>query len=93
VTAYVFRYDSGAGTLWERDFPLPSDEAARLEGELLLANQAVITPITGQAVSVYRVVAYRTRELVGTWIWSPAGAQWSAGADDALSEPITQEQA
>lgn len=90
MTTYVFRYDSGTGALWERDFTLPSDETARAEGELLLENQAVITPVTGQAISVFRAADGRTRELVGTWIWSRDGAEWTGGVSTGtLADGVT----
>jgi len=93
MAAYVFRYDSGAGSHWERSYGLGSDESARVEGELLLENQAVISPLSGQTISVFRLNS-KARELLGTWIWGPDGAQWSAGAPGpVLGEPSTEEQA
>jgi len=81
LATYVFVYDSGGGTTWERDFGLPSAEAAQAEGALLLENQAVLTRLTGQTLSVFRAEG-SMRALVGTWIWSEAGSEWRPAASE-----------
>jgi hypothetical protein len=77
ANTYVFRFGSSAGTRWQREFNLSGDHEAKLEGSLLLENQATTQAING-TVSVLRLEG-DDLTLVGSWSWRDGAAEWSDG--------------
>lgn len=71
---YRFEFATG-GDGWSREFFLVSDEAAAVEGRMLLENQAVTRPGSEMRLTVSRVVDGQPQAL-GTWVWADKAASW-----------------
>lgn len=74
----LYRFDFAAaagGDRWTREFRFASNDAAMMEGRLLLETQAVLRPLTEMRLAVSRAPHGEMHRL-GTWVWAEKAAIW-----------------
>jgi len=78
MAAYTFSFSrSGSpADVWERTFPLVSDDEAQAEGLRLIQTQAAIPPESTLKLSVSEAPKAAPNRTLGFWVWTAGQARW-----------------